>query len=66
VTRDHYNFIAVSAIMPVFGWAVVVLTSRIERQRRERHAHKFIDYSVTDRSALSRARLLRRRVRLAK
>jgi len=29
--------------LPSSGWAVVVLTSRIERQRQERHAERFIE-----------------------
>jgi len=41
VTRDHYFFIALSAVVPLVGWGTVYLASRIERQRQQRHAERF-------------------------
>jgi hypothetical protein len=41
VTREHFLFIAVSAVMPLVGWGIVYVSSRIERERRERHAERF-------------------------
>jgi hypothetical protein len=50
VTRDHYLFIALSMAMPVIGWTIVYLSSRVERQRRERHAARFGDYPAAGRA----------------
>jgi hypothetical protein len=36
------------------GWAVVIMASRIERQRRERHAVGFGDYPLAERAVRTR------------
>jgi hypothetical protein len=67
--KSMYSILAplliLGAACGLVGWAVVVLTSRIERQRREWHAKGFGHYPAAEPGALAqpnrRLRLLRSR-----
>jgi hypothetical protein len=41
---DHFSpLFVLGPAIALFGWAVVVLTSRIERQRQEAHRERFAE-----------------------
>jgi hypothetical protein len=53
-TIDFYVLLAVSLAWTFIGWAIVYLSSRIERRRRERHAERSGEHRVVESPALTK------------